>query len=232
MQRRSYSVVESYITLHIWWYLFCCCFTQMLWSKYQKRSRRWVFSQWRHCLYYWTVTTTMPVCTLGQHWAVSKTVSIAVSYMFRYPPLYHYGLSWNENKNSLSERLPYFPVQEATLGCFQNVEEMIAEVRSVEMCRFVDIICFPYCAGVFRECGGARCAHNMVPYPVCRHQALGIVQQLVLSNGGDDDMRTLLGLMHTAPTAALELKTHILKVDWNWPQLYINLLKHLLKLTL
>jgi len=65
---------------------------------------------------------------------------------------------------------------------------------------------------VFRECGGARCAHNMVPYLECRQQALSIVQQLVLSNGGDDDMGTLLGLMHTAPTTALELKTHVLKV--------------------
>ncbi|KAK2144413.1 hypothetical protein LSH36_759g01016 [Paralvinella palmiformis] len=64
---------------------------------------------------------------------------------------------------------------------------------------------------VFRECGGARCAHNMVPYLECRQQALSIVQQLVLSNGGDDDMGTLLGLMHTAPTTALELKTHVLK---------------------
>lgn len=72
--------------------------------------------------------------------------------------------------------------------------------------------CF-WLLGVFRECGGARCAHNMVPYPQCRHQALNIVQQLVLSNGGDDDMGTLLGLMHTAPTTALELKTHILKAS-------------------
>ena len=68
---------------------------------------------------------------------------------------------------------------------------------------------------MFRECGGARCAHNMVPYPQCRFQALTIVQQLVVSNGGDDDMGTLLGLMHTAPTTALELKTHVLKVC-NW----------------
>ena len=67
--------------------------------------------------------------------------------------------------------------------------------------------------GVFRECGGARCAHNMVPYPVCRQQALTIVQQLVLSQGGDDDMGTLLGLMHTAPPTELTLKTHILKVS-------------------
>ncbi|XP_041362357.1 WD repeat and FYVE domain-containing protein 3-like isoform X2 [Gigantopelta aegis] len=66
-------------------------------------------------------------------------------------------------------------------------------------------------ASVFRECGGARCAHNMVPYVDCRQQALNIVQQLVLSPGGDDDMGTLLGLMPTAPIVDLDLKTHILK---------------------
>ncbi|XP_069124433.1 WD repeat and FYVE domain-containing protein 3-like isoform X2 [Argopecten irradians] len=66
-------------------------------------------------------------------------------------------------------------------------------------------------AAVFRECGGARCAHNMVTYPQCRHQVLDIIKQLVLSPGGDDDMGTLLCLMHTAPVLALELKTHILK---------------------
>ncbi|XP_059163899.1 WD repeat and FYVE domain-containing protein 3-like isoform X2 [Physella acuta] len=66
-------------------------------------------------------------------------------------------------------------------------------------------------AGVFRECGGARCAHNMVPFPECRQQSLHIVQQLVLSPGGDDDMGTLLGLMPTASVTDLELKTHILK---------------------
>lgn len=65
---------------------------------------------------------------------------------------------------------------------------------------------------MFRECGGARCAHNMVPFPECRQQALHIVQQLVLSPGGDDDMGTLLGLIPTAALTDLELKTHILKV--------------------
>ncbi|XP_035824115.1 WD repeat and FYVE domain-containing protein 3 isoform X2 [Aplysia californica] len=66
-------------------------------------------------------------------------------------------------------------------------------------------------AGVFRECGGARCAHNMVPFLDCRQPALHIVQQLVLSPGGDDDMGTLLGLMPTVAVTDLELKTHILK---------------------
>ncbi|XP_047001362.1 WD repeat and FYVE domain-containing protein 3 [Schistocerca americana] len=66
-------------------------------------------------------------------------------------------------------------------------------------------------AAVFRESGGARCAHNLVPYSECRQQALGIVRELLLGAGGDDDMGTLLGMMHSAPASALQLKAHILK---------------------
>lgn len=65
---------------------------------------------------------------------------------------------------------------------------------------------------VFRECGGARCVHAMVQHLDCRQQALSIIQQLILSPQGDDDMATLLGLMHTSPVRSLQLKTHILKV--------------------
>jgi len=79
-----------------------------------------------------------------------------------------------------------------------------------------------FITGVFRECGGARCAHNMVPFLECRHQVLGIIQQLVLSPGGDDDMGTLLCLMHTAPVLSLELKTHILKVGLHGISFFIN----------
>ncbi|KAK2495110.1 hypothetical protein MC885_007783, partial [Smutsia gigantea] len=35
-------------------------------------------------------------------------------------------------------------------------------------------------AGIFREFGGARCAHNIVKYPQCRQHALMIIQQLAL----------------------------------------------------
>uniref|UniRef100_A0A8D1T207 WD repeat and FYVE domain-containing protein 3 n=1 Tax=Sus scrofa TaxID=9823 RepID=A0A8D1T207_PIG len=66
-------------------------------------------------------------------------------------------------------------------------------------------------AGIFREFGGARCAHNIVRYPQCRQHALMIIQQLVLSPNGDDDMGTLLGLMHSAPPTELQLKTDILR---------------------
>lgn len=76
-------------------------------------------------------------------------------------------------------------------------------------------------ANVFRECGGARCAHNLVPYVDCRYQALGIVRELILSAGGDDDMATLLGVMHSAPPNALILKTHILKVSFPHLALFI-----------
>uniref|UniRef100_A0A673H369 WD repeat and FYVE domain-containing protein 3-like n=1 Tax=Sinocyclocheilus rhinocerous TaxID=307959 RepID=A0A673H369_9TELE len=66
-------------------------------------------------------------------------------------------------------------------------------------------------AGLFREFGGARCVHNIVKYRQCREHALMIIQQLVLSPSGDDDMGTLLGLMHSAPSTELQLKTDILR---------------------
>lgn len=69
-------------------------------------------------------------------------------------------------------------------------------------------------ANVFRECGGAGCVHKLVPLMDCRFQALGIIRELILTAGGDDDMATLLGTMNNAPTNALSLKTHVLKVKY------------------
>ncbi|XP_073985786.1 WD repeat and FYVE domain containing 3 bchs [Rhodnius prolixus] len=66
-------------------------------------------------------------------------------------------------------------------------------------------------ANVFRESGGAKCALNLVLFDRCRHQALGVVRELMLNGGGDDDMGTLLAMMHSAPADALILKGHILK---------------------
>lgn len=71
------------------------------------------------------------------------------------------------------------------------------------------LVCLP---ALFREFGGARCVHNIVKYRQCREHALLIIQQLVLSPSGDDDMGTLLGLMHSAPSSELQLKTDILRV--------------------
>ncbi len=66
-------------------------------------------------------------------------------------------------------------------------------------------------AKIFRELGGARIAHNMVPYKLCRAQALNIVSTLLLTTAGEDDMSTLLGLMHTAEMEDLELKNAVLR---------------------
>ncbi len=66
---------------------------------------------------------------------------------------------------------------------------------------------------LFRELGGARLAHNMVPYRICRDQALTIVSSLLLNTAGEDDMSTLLGLMHTAKLEDLDLKNSVLTVS-------------------
>uniref|UniRef100_A0A1B6CRC4 Uncharacterized protein n=1 Tax=Clastoptera arizonana TaxID=38151 RepID=A0A1B6CRC4_9HEMI len=66
-------------------------------------------------------------------------------------------------------------------------------------------------ANVLRECGGTKCIHNLVQYMDCRHQALGMVRELILSTGGEDDMGTLLGMIQSASPSSLTLKSHILK---------------------
>ena len=65
---------------------------------------------------------------------------------------------------------------------------------------------------VFRQCGGARCAHNLIPYEFSRRQALSLVKQLLLSSGGDDDLGTLLCLMQKDPMENTHLKISVLKV--------------------
>ena len=69
------------------------------------------------------------------------------------------------------------------------------------------------CLEIFREHGGARLAHNIIPYRLCRVAALTVVLHLVLCTGGEDDTGTLLGLIHTAKLEELEMKSVILKVD-------------------
>ncbi|CAF3844508.1 unnamed protein product [Rotaria magnacalcarata] len=66
-------------------------------------------------------------------------------------------------------------------------------------------------AKIFREHGGARLAHNIIPYRLCRIAALTVVLHLVLCTGGEDDTGTLLGLIHTAKLEELEMKSVILK---------------------
>ncbi|XP_044260057.1 WD repeat and FYVE domain-containing protein 3 isoform X2 [Tribolium madens] len=66
-------------------------------------------------------------------------------------------------------------------------------------------------ATVLRECGGAKCVQELVQYPECRYSALGIIKELVLTTGGDEDMAQLLTTLHSAPRTALQLKIDILE---------------------
>lgn len=66
-------------------------------------------------------------------------------------------------------------------------------------------------ASVFRESGGAKCIHDMIKYKHNRNHILGIMRELILSAGGDDDMLYLLTTMHSAPAQNVELKLQILK---------------------
>lgn len=73
----------------------------------------------------------------------------------------------------------------------------------------------PANATMFRETGGARCAHNLIPCTASRSKALNIVEALILkpqgSSADDDDMGTLLGLLSTVHPKNLSLKTDILR---------------------
>ncbi|KAJ8919114.1 hypothetical protein NQ315_012099 [Exocentrus adspersus] len=66
-------------------------------------------------------------------------------------------------------------------------------------------------ANVLRECGGAKCVHGLVQYVECRYAVLGIIKELVLTTGGDDDMAQLLTTLHSAPRTDLQLKIDILE---------------------
>lgn len=66
-------------------------------------------------------------------------------------------------------------------------------------------------ANVFRESGGAKCIHEMVKFKHCREQVLGIIRELILTAGGDDDMLFILSTMHSAPANNIQLKIQILK---------------------
>ncbi|KAH8377111.1 hypothetical protein KR093_003521 [Drosophila rubida] len=67
-------------------------------------------------------------------------------------------------------------------------------------------------AQLFREYGGAKCIHELVKFKHCRPQALGIVRELILSAGGDDDMLYILSLMHSISPHQVEFKIQILNM--------------------
>uniref|UniRef100_T1GN58 Alfy-like armadillo-like repeat domain-containing protein n=1 Tax=Megaselia scalaris TaxID=36166 RepID=T1GN58_MEGSC len=67
-------------------------------------------------------------------------------------------------------------------------------------------------ANVFRESGGAKCAHDLVTFKQCRSQSLGIIRELILSAGGDDDMLFILSIMHAVPANHVDFKIQILNM--------------------
>lgn len=67
-------------------------------------------------------------------------------------------------------------------------------------------------ANVFRESGGAKCIHEIVKFKHCRPQSLGIIRELILSAGGDDDMLFILSVMHAVPPYQVEFKIQILNM--------------------
>uniref|UniRef100_A0A1A9X279 WD repeat and FYVE domain-containing protein 3 n=1 Tax=Glossina brevipalpis TaxID=37001 RepID=A0A1A9X279_9MUSC len=67
-------------------------------------------------------------------------------------------------------------------------------------------------ANVFRDCGGAKCVHELVKFKHCRPQALGIIRELILSAGGDDDMLFILSVMHSVSPHQVDFKIQILNM--------------------
>ncbi|XP_017775866.1 PREDICTED: WD repeat and FYVE domain-containing protein 3 isoform X2 [Nicrophorus vespilloides] len=66
-------------------------------------------------------------------------------------------------------------------------------------------------ANVLRESGGAQCLHELVTFSECRQNVLGIIRELVVSTGGEEDMSQLLGTLHSTSRNQLQLKTDVLK---------------------
>uniref|UniRef100_A0A914V8R9 Uncharacterized protein n=1 Tax=Plectus sambesii TaxID=2011161 RepID=A0A914V8R9_9BILA len=71
-------------------------------------------------------------------------------------------------------------------------------------------------ARVFRECGGSKCAQDLIPSDAAvewRPSLLQLMQQLLMLPGGDEDLSALLVILHTSPPEQLALKTVVLKFD-------------------
>ncbi|XP_044762510.1 WD repeat and FYVE domain-containing protein 3 [Coccinella septempunctata] len=66
-------------------------------------------------------------------------------------------------------------------------------------------------ATVLRECGGSKIVHSLVQYQECKYQALGIIKELILTTGGDDDMTQILQTLQSDPSSNLQLKIDILE---------------------
>eukprot|EP00095_Tigriopus_kingsejongensis_P009945 maker-scaffold981_size73921-snap-gene-0.19 protein:Tk09945 transcript:maker-scaffold981_size73921-snap-gene-0.19-mRNA-1 annotation:"low quality protein: wd repeat and fyve domain-containing protein 3" len=65
-------------------------------------------------------------------------------------------------------------------------------------------------AAVFRESGGSITTLELVKLEEGRDAALALMHQLILASGGDEDMTSLLELLHTSAKTDVELKSDIL----------------------
>ncbi|XP_025205063.1 WD repeat and FYVE domain-containing protein 3 [Melanaphis sacchari] len=65
---------------------------------------------------------------------------------------------------------------------------------------------------VFKECGGAQVLYIILEYPSTRQYAIAILREMILSTGGEEEMSTLLGTLHTTENTCLPLKSSILKL--------------------
>ncbi|XP_060523655.1 WD repeat and FYVE domain-containing protein 3 [Cylas formicarius] len=106
-----------------------------------------------------------------------------------------------ENKKSAklkSKESPLVPSQERLGGLVTEAITLLVNGNAAN-------------ANVLRECGGAKCVHGLVQYVECRYAILGIIKELVLAGGGDEDMGHLLNTLHSAPRTELDLKIDILE---------------------
>ena len=65
-------------------------------------------------------------------------------------------------------------------------------------------------AAVFRESGGSRAILSLVKYEKSRKSALTLFRHLVLAQGGEDDLTSLLELLHTTSAKRMELKNEVM----------------------
>ena len=73
------------------------------------------------------------------------------------------------------------------MNAFDDTENIVPDYPFLLMgCLRLLLESNPTNATMFRECGGARCVHNIVPYSSSRAESLKIIRELILSGGNDD----------------------------------------------
>ncbi|XP_050428058.1 WD repeat and FYVE domain-containing protein 3 [Adelges cooleyi] len=68
---------------------------------------------------------------------------------------------------------------------------------------------------VFKECGGAHVLYVILEYTSTRQYALAILREMILSTGGEEEISSLLGILHSRNNSCIPLKSSILKLFLN-----------------